>query len=194
MKTSKLTAAGASILATAMLFAGCAGLTYEPKVDVFKLPVTEDADFYTALEAIGIEASEVDVIEDTGFKFTGEETDYDIKVNLDAVSGNNNRFSYTRCADEETAKELFDYYYKDYAPVFDAKDFSGISSHEIGNGAAYVLIHGRTENKTAGTYTPYHDALYLKGDTLIVVTAGDYDLQVDKEIDDFLDALGYPHP
>ena len=104
------------------------------------------------------------------------------------------QYSYTRCVDESTAKDLFDYYYSDYSGILDDKDFSGIKSYEIGTNTAYLLIDGRYDDKINNTYTPYHDAIYLKGNTVIIVTAADYDLSIEKEVNTFLDALGYPHP
>ena len=194
MKNSKLMTAGSLILASAMLFAGCAGITHEPKVDVSSLKEVSEDDFFTALEAIGIEKSDTEVMEDTSFSFNGDNQDFEIIYNIDAYADNENFYSYTKCVDEETAKALFDYYYSDYAGVFDDKDFSGISSHEVGTNTAYVLIDGRLDNDATGTYTPYHDALFLKGDTVIVAVASDYDLTIEKEVNTFLDALGYPHP
>lgn len=194
MRSSKIMITGASVLAVSMLFAGCAGITHEPKVDMSKLNAVDDRAFLSALEAIGLDSSDVEVMADTSFSFADDDTDFDVIVNLDATSEKENLFSFTQCVDEKTAKALFDYYYADYDQVFDAKDFSGISSHEVGNGSAYVLIDGRYDDKIANTYTPYHDAIFLMGDTIIVAMANDYDFATEKEINDFLDALGYPHP
>ena len=194
MKAADIVLTGASILSAAMLFAGCAGITHEPKVDMSALPVVDDAAFSSALYAIGIEDSDVNVMEDTSFSFSDNDTDYKVMIHLDATSEKNNQFSYSHCADEKTARELFDYYYDNYDHIFDAEDFSGISSHETGSDSAYVLIDGRCDNNATNTYTPYHDAIFLKGDTVIVVVASDYDPLTEKEINDFLKALGYPHP
>ena len=194
MKVSKIVVTGLSVLTMAVLFAGCAGITHEPKVDMSSLSKVDDASFLNALSSIGVEGSDVQSMVDTSFSFTDSAKEYEILVNLDATSDKNNQFSYTKCADEATAKDLFDYYYDNYDHVFDAKEFSGISSHETGSNYAYVLIDGRYDNKESNTYTPYHDALYLKEDTVIVVIASDYELSIEKEINDFLDELGYPHP
>ena len=174
MNTSKLMATGASFLAAAMLFAGCAGVTHEPKVDMAAQADIDDAAFKAALEKIGV--------------------DFEVVINIDATSDKENQYSYTKCVDEATAKALFDFYYADYEGLFDNKNFSGISSHEVGSNTAYILIDGRYDDQIAGTYTPYHDAIYLKGDTVIVAISSDYDLTIEKEVNDFLDALGYPHP
>jgi hypothetical protein len=194
MKASDIVLTGASILTAAMLFAGCAGITHEPKVDMSALPVVDDAAFLNALNSIGIEEADVRTMADTSFSFSDNDTDYKVVINLDATSEKNNQFSYSQCADEKTARELFDYYYDNYDHLFDAEEFSGISSHEIGSDSAYVLIDGRCDNNTTNTYTPYHDAIFLKGDTVMVVVASDYDIITEKEINDFLKALGYPHP
>lgn len=194
MKTSKLTTALASLLAAATLFTGCAGITHEPKVDMSTLKEVKDQDFLDALEAIGVDNSDISVMADTSFSFKGDDADFEVIVNLDATSEKDNQYSFTRCVDEETAKALFDYYYDDYDHIFDNKDFSGISSHEVNDTTAYILIDGRYDDKNANTYTPYHDAIYLLGDTVIVAIASDYDLSIEKEVNDFLDALGYPHP
>ena len=194
MKTSKIMTAGASFLAAAMLFAGCAGVTHEPKVDMAAQADLSDADFLEELEKIGVYNSYVEVMADTSFSFAGDSTDFEVIVNIDAISDKENQYSYTKCVDEATAKALFDFYYADYEGIFDSKNFSGISSHEVGSNTAYVLIDGRYDDKIANTYTPYHDAIYLKGDTVIVAISSDYDLTIEKEVNDFLDALGYPHP
>lgn len=194
MKVSRIVAAGASVLASVVLFTGCAGITHEPKVDMSALSPVDDETFFNALKTIGIDDSDIQSMVDTSFSFTDSDTEYEIVINLDATSEKNNQYSYTRCADEATAKKLFEYYYDNYDHVFDAKEFSGISSHEVGSDYAYVLIDGRYDNNTSNTYTPYHDALYLKDDTVIVVISSDYDLTIEKEINDFLNAIGYPHP
>lgn len=194
MKPIKIISAGISALMAGMLLAGCAGITHEPQVDMSQLAVIDDTAFYSALNAIGMDESYVAVMADTGFSFADTDTEYDVILNLDATSENNNQFSFTHCVDEATAKALFDYYYGNYDHVFDAKDFSGISSHEVNSDSAYILIDGRYDDKASNTYTPYHDAIYLKGDTVIVAISGNYDFAVEKEINTFLDALGYPHP
>jgi hypothetical protein len=194
MKSNKLLTAGASVLAVATLFSGCAGVTHEPKVDMDKLAVVTEDDFYAALTKIDIKDSNIEAMEDTSFSFNDDDTDFEVEYNIDAYADNENYYSYTRCADEATAKALFQYYYDDYKYLFDSKDFSGIQSHEIGDNTGYLLIDGRYDDKNAGTYTPYHDAIFLKGDTVIFAMASDYDLSIEKEVNTFLDALGYPHP
>ncbi|MCR5327695.1 MAG: hypothetical protein K6E12_02415 [Saccharofermentans sp.] len=194
MKSTKFLTAGSMILASVMLFAGCAGITHEPEVDVDSLKEIDEEDFFKALEAIGIEESDTEIMEDSSFSFSGEDIDYEVEYCIDAYADNENYYSYVRCVDEDTAMALFEYYYSDYKDVFDAKDFSGISSHEVGSNTAYVLIDGRYDDKAANTYTPYHDAIFLKGDTLVIAIASDYDLSIEKEVNTFLDALGYPHP
>ncbi len=194
MRSSKILITGASVIAASILFAGCAGITHEPKVDMSSLNAVDDMAFLNALEAIGIDKSDAEVMADTSFSFADDDTDFEVIINIDATSEKDNQFSYTHCVDEKTAKALFDYYYSDYDRVFDAKDFSGISSHEVGNNFAYVLIDGRYDDMITKTYTPYHDAIFLRGDTVIVAIASDYDFSVEKEVNEFLDALGYPHP
>ena len=194
MKTTKLTMTGALVLTAATLFAGCAGITHEPKVDVSSLKDITETEFFAALDKVGVSESDAEVMEDTSFSFSGSDKDFEVEYNIDAVSEVGNYYSYTRCTDEETAKALFDYYYDDYDHILDNKDFSGIKSYEIGTNTAYLLIDGRYDDKVNNTYTPYHDAIYLKGNTVIIVTAADYDVSIEKEVNTFLDALGYPHP
>ena len=194
MKSSRLFAAVASAFAAAVLFAGCEGITHEPQVDMSALAAVDDNAFFDALNGIGIGKTDVDIMSDTSFTFADDDREFAVIISLDATSAKDNQYSYTRCVDEATAKALFDYYYDNYDHIFDAKEFSGISSHEVNENSAYVLIYGRYDDKTTDSYTPYHDAVYLKGDTVITVIASDYELSVEKEINDFLNALGYPHP
>ena len=194
MKSSRLFAAVASAFAAAFLFAGCAGITHEPQVDMSSLATVDDNAFFAALNGIGIEKTEVEIMSDTSFTFANDDREFAVIISLDATSAKDNQYSYTRCEDEATAKALFDYYYGNYDHIFDAKEFSGISSHEVNANTAYVLIDGRYDDRATDSYTPYHDAVFLKGDTVITVIASDYELSVEKEINDFLNALGYPHP
>ena len=194
MELSKSKTTGALIIAAAMLFTGCEGITHEPAVDVSSLKAVDENDFFNALAAIGIEKSDAKIMEDTCFTFTGYDTEYNVIYDIDANSDNKNFYSFVKCEDEATAKALFEYYYDGYTYLFDSKDFSGIKSTEIGENTAYLLIDGRYDDKASDTYTPYHDALYLKNDTVIVAMASDYDLAIEKEVNNFLDALGYPHP
>jgi len=194
MKASRLFAVIALLSAAAVLFAGCAGITHEPTVDMSSLSAIDDSAFFDALNEIGIGKDDVKIMSDTSFSFANDDRDYAIEISLDATSEKGNQYSYTRCVDEANAKALFEYYYDNYDQIFDAKDFSGISSHEVGSNTAYVLIDGRYDDKTTNLYTPYHDAIFLKGDTVIAVIASDYELSIEKEVNDFLNALGYPHP
>ena len=167
-------------------------IDYEFDIGYFKA-VNED-DFYRALEYIGIQRADTEIMGDTSFSFKDDDTEFEVVINIDATSSNENQYSYTKCVDEATAKKLFDYYYSDYKDVFYNTDFSGDSSHEVNDITAYILISGILYNQSANTYTPYHDAIFLRGDTVIVAIASDYDSSIEKEIDDFLDSLGYPHP
>ncbi|MBR3340164.1 MAG: hypothetical protein IKG30_00965 [Clostridiales bacterium] len=194
MKAAKLFATGVSVLASAILLAGCAGLMQKKSVDMQSLRKVDDKAFINALGTIGIDESDVDIMSDTSFKFTDYDKDFATVINLDATSDKMNRYSFTLCADKATARALFDYYYNKCSYVFDAKEFTGVSSHEVNGNDAYVLIDGTYDNKSDNTYTPYHNAIYLKDDTVIVAIANDYGLTVNKEINDFLKALGYPHP
>lgn len=194
MNISKSKTAGALILASVLLFAGCEGVTHEPKVDVASLNDVSMEDFYSALSTVGVDESDTQLLENTTFTFSEDDTEYDVIYAIDASSDTENFYSYTKCVDEATAKALFDYYYSGYTFLFDSKDFSGIQSHEVGGNTAYLLIDGRYDEKSSNTYTPYHDALFLKGDTVVVAMASDYDLSIEKEVNNFLDALGYPHP
>ena len=72
MKSTKLITAGASVLAVATLFAGCAGVTHEPKVDMDKLAVVDENDFLSALEKIDIKDSNIEKMEDTSFSFNDQ--------------------------------------------------------------------------------------------------------------------------
>ena len=194
MKATKIFATFVSVLASAILFAGCTGLIHKQSVDMSALSKVDDKAFMNALSTIGIDESDVDVMTDTSFKFTDNDTDYKVVINLDATSDKMNRYSYTQCADEATARSLFDYYYDKCSYVFDTKEFNGSCNHEVSSNYAYVLIDGTYNNDSDNTYTPYHNAIYLKEDTVIVAVANDYGLSVNKEINDFLKALGYPHP
>ena len=85
MKTSKLTVTGALVLTAATLFAGCAGVTHEPKVDVSTLKDITETEFFAALDKVGVSESDADVMEDTSFSFNGSDRDYDVEYNIDAV-------------------------------------------------------------------------------------------------------------
>ena len=194
MKTSKLLTTGSIILLAAMLFAGCEGITHEPKVDMASLkPVTQE-DFTSALKSINVDDSQISSLDNTSFSFEGDSKEYEIVCNIDASSPSNNYYAYAKCVDAKTAKELCDYYYDLYDDVFDAADFSGIKSYETGTDTGYILIDGRLDDKKNNSYTPYHDAIYLKDDTVIVAMASDYDVAIEKEVNTFLEAIGYPHP
>ena len=196
MKSTKFITTVSSVLAVSVFFSGCAGITHEPSVDVSSLPVVSEENFYNALSSIGIADTDTSVIEDSSFTFSESDIEFDVIINIDGTSVNSNEYSYTRCVDEETAKALFDYYYEEYEPVFDMKEFSGISSHESGEDYGYILIDGRVDSEENGIsiYTPYHDAIFLKGDTVIVAIASDYEKHIEDEVDKLLDSIGYPHP
>lgn len=188
MKASKLKATGALVLAVAMLFAGCARVKEEPPVELASLKIADDTAFYTALSEIDIAESDTNVMENTAFKFTGSDAQFNVIISIDAKSDIGNVYSYTRCADEATAKALFDYYFYTYSSVLESENFTGAKGYKVFDNYAYLLISGACDNM------PYHDALYLLGDTVVVAFEGAGDPDNKKEIDTFLESLGYPAP
>ena len=70
-----------------------------------------EEDFFRALEVIGIQKSNIEIMEDTSFSFNDVDTNFEVEYNIDAYADNENYYSYTRCADEATAKALFQYYW-----------------------------------------------------------------------------------
>ena len=76
MKAAKLFATGVSVLASAILLAGCAGLMQKKSVDMQSHRKVDDKAFINALGTIGIDESDVDIMSDTSFKFTDYDKDF----------------------------------------------------------------------------------------------------------------------
>lgn len=188
MKASKLKATGALVLAAAMFFTGCSKVKEEPPVELASLKVADETSFYAALSGIDIAESDTNVMENTAFKFTNSDAQFEVIISIDTKSDIGNVYSYTRCKDEATARALFDYYFYTYSSVLESENFAGAKGYKILENHAYLLISGVCDNM------PYHDALYLLGDTVVVAFEGAGDPANKKEIDTFLGALGYPAP
>ena len=188
MKASKLKATGALVLAAAMLLSGCSRVKEEPPVELASLKVADETSFYAALSEIDITEADTNVMENTAFKFTNSDAQFEVIISIDTKSDIGNVYSYTRCKDETTARALFDYYFYTYSPVLESDDFAGAKGYKVLENHAYLLISGVCDNM------PYHDALYLLGDTVVVAFEGAGDPANKKEIDTFLESLGYPAP
>lgn len=175
-------------------FTGCGRRLSEPTVDMSSFTVCTEDRFITALETVGVPKEKHTIHRDHAFKFVDEETAYTYEYCLEATADNENYFSYVRCSDEAMAKSLFEHYYAKYKEVWSGKGFWGIHSDNVSDTDGYVLISGRLSESDGKTYIAYHDVLYFKDKTVILMMASDYRSDIERQIDNLCKEIGCQNP
>ena len=183
----------ACVMAVAAL-TGCSLRQKEPEVDMSAFTVCGEDKFISALETVGIPREKHKIHKDHKIKFVDEETAYTYEYCLEATADNENYFCYVRCTDEVMAKSLFEHFYANYKDVWSNKGFRGAHSDGMSGTAGYVLISGRLSESDGKTYTAYHDALYLKDKTVILMMASDYRSDIERQIDNLCKEIGWQNP
>lgn len=175
-------------------FTGCGIRFKEPEVDMSAFTVCNEETFIKALETVGIPKDKHVLHKDHAFKFPEEDTEYIYEYCLEATADNENYFAYVRCSDETTAKKLFDHFYAKYKDVWTTKGFLGIHSESSTETNGYVLLNGRLSEKDGKSYIAYHDALYFKERTVIIMMASDNRSDIERQIDNLCKEIGCQNP
>jgi len=175
-------------------FTGCGFKRSEPTVDMSSFTDCGEETFIKALETVGIPKEKHTIHREHAFNFPDDETEYIYEYCLEATADNENYFAYVRCSEEKTAKLLFDHFYKKYNDVWSTKGFFGTYSENSSDTSGYVLINGRLNESDGKTYTAYHDALYFKGKTVIIMMASDNRSDIERQIDNLCKEIGVEHP
>ena len=183
------------VLASAVVLgmAGCS-LT-KINFDIDSLDDVNGNKVMDALDAIGVDDSDIVIYNDDSFNFSSEPSKYyDVNYDIDATTSIT-YYSYAECVDEETAQELFDYYYEGtYSDILDNNGgtFTGRKGVQIEDGASYIILDGEFE--TDSSYSVYHDIVVLKDNVVFIawidVSSESEVADAKKEVDSFLDALG----
>lgn len=183
----------ACILAVAAL-TGCNTGLKEPDVDMSSFNVCSEDRFISALETVGVPKDKHKIHKDYMLKFADEETAYTYEYCLEATADNENYFCYVRCTDEAMAKSLFEHFYAKYKDVWSGKSFRGGHSDSLNEAGGYVLISGKVRESDGKSYIAYHDALYFKGKTVILMMASDYRSDIERQIDNLCKEIGCQNP
>jgi len=153
-----------------------------------------DEIFIEALETVGIKESDITVYEDTYFYYKDKDSAFSVIVMASAKSYKGNEYFFARCVDVETAKKLFEYHYNSYDIEFEGPNFTGDCNYYVGKDTAYLIINGEHNDKFADVITPYHDAIFRKDNVVVIAKTNLNYPDAEIEVDEFLDAIGYPHP
>ena len=173
---------------------GCNMRFSEPTVDMSSFAFCGEDKFISALETVGVPKEKHVIHRDHAFKFTEEEEMYTYEYCLEANADNENYFSYVRCTDEAMAKSLFEHYYAKYKEVWTGKGFFGIHSDSSTETNGYVLINGSLSQSDGKTYIAYHDVLYFKDKTVVIMMASDNRSDIERQIDNLCKEIGCQHP
>lgn len=175
-------------------FTGCSARLKEPDVDMSSFTVCGEDRFISALETVGVPKDKHKIHKDYKLKFADEEVEYAYEYCLEATADNENYFCYVRCSDAATAKGLFEHFSAKYREVWSGKGFRGGHSDGLSEAGGYVLISGRLSEKDGKTYIAYHDALYLKDKTVILMMASDHRSDIERQIDNLCKEIGCQNP
>lgn len=195
MKANKIIAASMTLCMLAS-FTGCS--LFVTKIDVDSLDKIDEDEWIDALEEIGLTESDYYAYENDYFTFD-DGTRFDIVYEVDAESAHC-VYYYSRFASTEEAEALYEYYEELYYNVFHSigGTFSGTKGIDSDNDSGYIVLNGDFE-KDKSNYCPYYDILIWKDDVVIMAYLSNINSTADvnsakAEIDEFLDALGYPKP
>lgn len=175
MKTMKKVVSIALVAAMMLSVAAC-GKNYK---------VVDKKTFKSALEDVA--GFDEDDIYDFKDYYDGAEHDLD-------CSDGRIRYEYIQFEDNEAAMDYFeDYWYDDYEDMVDDGDFSGRRSSVITNTSAYILVNGESDSDDFFDDDIY-GGFFCKEDTVVLVyTVSDRDRDIEA-VNEFLSAIGYPHP
>ncbi len=123
-------------------------------------------------------------------------SEYDEKDYLDDdmtykafVYDDNQAYIYMEFEDEDAAIDYFeDNYYEDFEDYLLDEEFEGEESHKLKKDTGYILYNGEEEGDEV------YGGIFLKGNTIVVAEAGSTKKSAKKDIDAFLDEIGYPKP
>ncbi|MCQ2482379.1 MAG: hypothetical protein MJ153_02685 [Clostridia bacterium] len=105
------------------------------------------------------------------------------------VYDDNKAYIYMEFEDEEAAKDYFeDNYYEDFEDYLLDEEFEGEESHKLKKDTGYILFNGEEEGDDV------YGGIFLKGETIVVAEAGSTKKSAMKDINAFLDEIGYPKP
>ena len=190
----KFIASVLTCIVLAAVLTGCGFKFSEPSVDMSSFTACSEETFISALEKVGVPKEKHTIHRAHAFKFPDEEEEYPYEYCLEATADNENYFSYIRCTDENSARNVFNHFYNKYKEVWSGKGFLGAHSESTGDTAGYVLINGRLGENDGKTYIAYHDALYFKDKTVIIMMASDYRSDIERQIDNLCKEIGCQNP
>ncbi len=179
---------------TLTAFSGCSLRFSEPEVDMSAFTDCGEETFIKALETVGIPKDNHKIHREHAFKFPDDETEYVYEYCLEATADNENYFAYVRCTEADAARKLFLHFYTKYQDVWSSRGFKGAHSDNSSETSGYVLISGRLGESDGKTYTAYHDALYFKDRTVIIMMASDNRSDIERQIDNLCKEIGCQNP
>lgn len=194
MKVRNILAASMSAVML-LSFAGCDLLNR--KIDVDELDEISEDEWVDALEEIGFEERGYYEYANDSFSFP-DGTSFKVEYEVDADS-QLCTYYYSKFSDTEQAGELFEYYEELYSDVLsnNGGKFSGTKGYDSDEDSGYILLNGDFEDEDS--YSPYYDVLIWKDNVVVMCYLSNINSESEvsiakKEIDSFLDALGYPKP
>lgn len=108
----------------------------------------------------------------------------------------NGILEYYKFDDEEGAREFFeDYYYDEFEDMIEDDDFEGNRSNGLSNSRGYIIVNGECDGSDFWEdIDEAYGGIYWV-DNIVVVAMMDSDKKSDiKDMDAFLDEIGYPAP
>ena len=175
MKMMKKVISVALLGAMAFSIAGC-GKNYQ---------VVSKKDFTNALEDV------CDLDEDDWYDYTTyySHSEHDI----DCYDGDFH-YEWIQFDSNSHAMDFFeDHFYDDYEDMMDDKDFDGRTSSRLTDTEGYILLNGECDGD--GTFDDdLYGGIYCKEDVVVIVLVrSDRDRDIET-VNEFLSAIGYPHP
>jgi len=105
------------------------------------------------------------------------------------------RYEFIEFKDEDDAVDFFeDYYYDDFTDVIEDEDFKGKQSSYLSDTMGYIIVNGEADSDFSRWDDDVYGGIYMKDGIVVIVMAYSDKNSDIKDVDEFLDYIGYPNP
>lgn len=141
-------------------------------------------DFKKALKAIELD-EDMEEIEDDNVEYLGiDDAEY-----AASAYDEDQMYMFIEFEDADAAKEYFeDEFYDDFEDAIEDEDIDGKYSNKISDDSGYIIVNGENDDEEM------YGGIYFKDNVMVVAISYTTKKSDMKDIDAFLDAIGYPKP
>ncbi len=140
-------------------------------------------DFKKGLKAIELD-EDMEELEDDLEYYGFDDTEY-----VAMAEDDEQMYIFIEFEDAEVAKEYFeDEFYDDFEDAIEDEDIDGKYSYKISDNSGYILVNGENDDEEM------YGGIFFKDNILVAAVADSTKKSDMKDIDAFLEEIGYPKP